>query len=183
MANFFSKLFGKGAESKADSPQSAVQATLDGVIDRGGFDLAAVVEPTDEGFFVNFSGGDSHLVTNREGMLLDSFQIFLKRMLQNKFSDQRIEVEVDCDGFMEESAQELRDLAEKLKGHVLEKGAPSYVRALPPRERKIVHRHLAEDGRVKSQSIGDGFCKKIKITISPGTGLQKDEAAHEENFV
>ena len=182
MANFFSKLFGKGKEGVASSPQAAIQEILDGIIEKGGFDLAAVVEPSEEGFFVNFSGGDSHLVTNREGMLLDSFQIFIKRMLQNKFSDQKIEVSVDCDGFMEESAQELRDLADKLKGHVLDKGTPSYVRALPPRERKIVHRYLAEDGRVKSQSVGDGFCKKIKIT-RVNAGDRNNRSVQEETYV
>jgi len=165
MANFFSKLFGKDKAEGPGTTQALIQDTLDGVIEKAGFDLVAQVHKTDEGFSINFSGGDSGLVTGREGVLLDSFQIFIKRMLQNKFSDQKIEVQVDCDGFMEASAQELKNLAEKLKEHVLEKGTPSYVRALPPRERKIVHRYLAEDGRVKSQSVGDGFCKKIKITL------------------
>jgi len=164
MANFFSKLFGKGKADLTGSPKESIQAVLDGVMERGGFLLDSDVVETEEGYSVNFIGSDSHLVTGREGVLLDSFQIFVKRMLQNKFPDQKIDVQVDCDGFMEASAQELRDLAEKLKSHVLEKGTPSFVRALPPRERKVVHRYLAEDGRVKSQSIGEGFCKKIKIT-------------------
>jgi spoIIIJ-associated protein len=165
MANFFSKLFGKDKPEAFSSIQSLIQDTLDGVIDKAGFNLTAQVDKNEEGFFINFAGDDSKLVTDREGVLLDSFQIFIKRMLQNKFSDQKIEIQVDCDGFMEASATELKNLAEKLKEHVLEKGTPSYVRALPPRERKIVHRYLAEDGRVKSQSVGDGFCKKIKITL------------------
>jgi spoIIIJ-associated protein len=90
-------------------------------------------------------------------------------MLQNKYPDQNFDIEVDCDGFLDASAKELKDLAEKLKVHVLEKGSPSYVRALPPRDRKIVHRYLAEDGRVKSQSVGEGFCKKIKISLGRHT--------------
>jgi spoIIIJ-associated protein len=165
MANFFSKLFGKDKTEGQGTIHALIQDTLDGVIKKAGFNLAANVEKSEEGFRIDFSGEDSGIVTGREGVLLDSFQIFIKRMLQNKFSDQKIEIQVDCDGFMEASAQELKNLAEKLKGHVLEKGTPSYVRALPPRERKIVHRYLAEDGRVKSQSVGDGFCKKIKITL------------------
>ncbi len=173
MANFFSKLFGKGKSEFPGVPKEAVQHALDGVIERAGFKLEAIVDETAEGFAVNFLGDDGVLVTGREGVLLDSFQIFVKRMLQNKFPDQKIDVHVDCDGFMEASAQDLRDLAEKLKSHVLEKGTPSYVRALPPRERKVVHRYLAEDTRVKSQSVGEGFCKKIKITSS----------RQDENFV
>jgi spoIIIJ-associated protein len=164
MANFLSRLFGK--DKGADTPQGTIQFVVDGVLSRGGFDLQAKVEKTEEGFLVNFSGGDSQLVTGKEGLLLDSFQIFIKRLLQNKFPDQKIEVSVDCEGFLEDSAQELKDLAEKLKNYVLDKGGTSFVRALPPRERKIVHRYLAEDERVKSQSVGEGFYKKIRISVA-----------------
>jgi len=171
MANFFSRFFGKGKAEYSDSPHEAIQTAINGVIEKSGLDLAAEVSATDEGFSIKFEGRDSSMVTGREGVLLDSFQIFLKRMVQNKFPEQRIDIQVDCNGFLEASAQELRELAEKLKSHVIEKGTPSFVRALPPRERKVVHRYLAEDARVKSQSIGEGFCKKIKIIPVEEEGL------------
>jgi spoIIIJ-associated protein len=57
----------------------------------------------------------------------------------------------------------LIELAEKLKGIVIDKGRSVYVRALMPKDRKIVHQYLAGDERVKSKSIGDGLYKKIKI--------------------
>jgi spoIIIJ-associated protein len=104
-------------------------------------------------------------VTDREGQLIDSFQIFLKRMLQNKHPLEKIEIEVDCDGYLEASAQDLRELAEKLKNATLEKGQATYVRALPPRDRKVVHRYLSDDTRVRSQSVGEGFLKKVKISL------------------
>jgi len=40
---------------------------------------------------VNFTGTDSKLLTEKEGLLIDAFQIFVKRMLQNKFPEQKIE--------------------------------------------------------------------------------------------
>ena len=55
------------------------------------------------------------------------------------------------------------DLADKLKGIALEKGKSVYFRALPPKDRKVIHQYLANDQRVKSRSIGDGLFKKIKI--------------------
>ncbi|MDZ4677298.1 MAG: hypothetical protein SGI74_07270 [Oligoflexia bacterium] len=163
MANFFTKLFGIG--KSGGSPEEAIQKTLDGVLDHGGFNLSYEVEETEEGFLVNFSGDDAKLLTSKDGLLLDSFQVFIKRMLQHRFADKKIDLLVDSEGFMATSALELKDLADKLKEVVIDKGQPSYVRALAPRDRKIVHRHLALDGRVKSQSIGEGFCKKIKITL------------------
>ena len=61
-------------------------------------------------------------------------------------------------------------LAEKLKGIAVSKKKSVYFRALPPKERKIVHQYLADDDRVKSRSIGDGLYKKIKIYPAQGGG-------------
>ncbi|MCB0415883.1 MAG: hypothetical protein KDD50_16215, partial [Bdellovibrionales bacterium] len=72
------------------------------------------------------------------------------------------------DGFRQEANDELIKLAEKLKGIALKKKKSVYFRALPPKDRKIIHQYLAEDGRVKSQSVGDGLYKKIKIFPKKG---------------
>jgi spoIIIJ-associated protein len=166
MANFFSKLFGLSNEKKEGTPEELLQSALDGILDQAHFDLIYELTNTGEGFFVQFSGGDSKLLTEKDGLVLDAFQTYLKRLLQNRFPKDRIEITVDCEGFLDSSAEELRTIADRLKNLVLKKGQPAYVRALPPRDRKIIHRHLAEDGRVRSQSVGEGFCKKIKITSS-----------------
>jgi spoIIIJ-associated protein len=181
MTNFFSRLFGKGRGASDGNVEESLQKVLDGVIDRGAFELAYEIQATAEGYLVNFSGADAKQLTAKEGVLLDSIQTFLKRMVQNKFPQQKIEIVVDSEGFLEESAQELRTLAEKLKNMVLEKGQASYVRALPPRDRKIVHRHLALDERVKSQSVGEGFCKKIKISLASAPARPSGSRPQREN--
>ncbi len=187
MANFFTKLFGKSRSQLSGSPENMIQQVLDGIIEKGNFNLSFEITQIPEGFSVNLSGEDAVLVTDREGLLIDSFQIFLKRMLQNKFSQEKIEIEVDCEGFLESSAQELKDLADKLKNNVLEKGQPSYMRALAPRDRKVVHRFLANEPRVRSQSVGEGFCKKIKISVarpatSTSAGKDASAPAQDESF-
>ena len=55
------------------------------------------------------------------------------------------------------------NLAEKLKNRAIDQGKSVYLRALPPKDRKIIHQFLANDDRVKSRSVGDGLYKKIKI--------------------
>ena len=74
------------------------------------------------------------------------------------------------------------ELAEKLKGIALEKGKSVYFRALPPKDRKVIHQYLAEDGRVKSRSIGEGHFKKIKIyptQTSEGTSVEEHDSPDE----
>lgn len=73
------------------------------------------------------------------------------------------------------------ELADKLKEIALTKGKPVYFRALPPKDRKVVHQYLAEDGRVKSRSVGDGHFKKIKIfPLKESQNQEKDDGAAEQ---
>ena len=113
--------------------------------------------------FIDFSGEDQKMLLDKEGNLLDAIQLFLKRLIQYKFSDKKMLLTTDCDGFRERVDDSLRTLADKLKNVALSKSKPVYFRALSSRDRKIIHQHLSEDGRVQSRSIGEGFYKKIKI--------------------
>lgn len=108
--------------------------------------------------------------------MIDALQLFLKRVIQHNFPEDRTNVVIDCNGFREESSKELIELAEKLKGIALEKGKSVYFRALPPKDRKIIHQHLAADERVKSRSIGDGLYKKIKIYPVKGAAQHEKSA-------
>jgi spoIIIJ-associated protein len=166
MTGFFSRLFGGG--KKKESIKSAgveiVHDVLDGLIQRGGLDLSFVVtSELETEIHVELTGKDVDLLRDREGQLMDAIQLFVKRVLQHQIPDQNIHVLVDSDGFREESSQALMDLADKLKNIAVSKGKSVYIRALPPKDRKLVHQYLAEDGRVKSRSVGDGHFKKIKI--------------------
>ncbi len=131
---------------------------------------------------VNFSGPDEELLLSKEGQLLDSLQLFVRRAVQHQLPDENTNVNLDCAGFREQANEALIALAEKLKGIALSKGKSVYFRALPPKDRKVIHQYLAEDGRVKSRSIGDGHFKKIKIYPvkgAPETDVERGQDDHE----
>jgi spoIIIJ-associated protein len=58
----------------------------------------------------------------------------------------------------------------------VERGKPVYFRALTPKDRKTVHQYLAQDGRVKSRSVGEGLYKKIKIYPNKGEDSVESES-------
>lgn len=181
--SFFSKLFG-GKKKSGSETETLIQSTLDGLIEKGQFELSYEVrsEANDKGepqITIEFTGVDEELLKEKEGQMIDALQLFLKRVLQHHFPEDRSEVIIDCNGFREESSQQLIELAEKLKGIALEKGKSVYFRALPPKDRKIIHQHLAGDDRVKSRSIGEGLYKKIKIYPSRGAA-QNDSHQDQE---
>lgn len=201
MSGFFSKIFGGGTKSaksesgtsrsngEADTTVGLVEETLNGLLERASLDLTFEVRtdtsgPTEE-IMVEMSGADVDLLTEKEGALLDAFQLFFKRALQHRLPDARVNVSFDCNGYREESSKALVDLADKLKEKALDQGRSVYLRALPPKDRKVVHQHLATDERVRSRSVGEGLYKKIKIYPVKEEGAQGSEIDTEdaaENF-
>ncbi len=172
MSGFFSKIFGGGkkeggSQAAADGTVALVERTLQGLIEKASLDLQFTVSSDTSGeteeINVEVSGADEDLLTEKEGALLDAFQLFFKRALQHQLPDARVNISFDCNGYRDESSKALIDLADKLKEKALDSGRSVYLRALPPKDRKIVHQHLATDERVRSRSVGDGLYKKIKI--------------------
>lgn len=168
--SFLKKIFGGKSSSTTDTsnPQVIVEDILENIISISNLDLSYDVQIDGTRIFVEVFGEDEELLQTKDGQLLDAFQLFIKRVLQHKVTEANYAVSVDNDGYREKANQSLIDLAEKLKGVVVEKGKPVYFRALPPRDRKVIHQYLAEDERVKSRSVGDGLYKKIKIYPTNG---------------
>ena len=167
MTGFLGKIFGKKETINLDD---IVEDSIIGIIEKGKFNLSYEINFDDDKGTVDIDlfGDDEELLKEKEGQFLDAIQLFLTRIIQHKLPDERVMINVDCDGFRQEANDELIKLAEKLKGIALKKKKSVYFRALPPKDRKIIHQYLAEDGRVKSQSVGDGLYKKIKIFPKKG---------------
>lgn len=168
MSGFFKKLFGGTKKTEENEVEALVKDSLEGLFSNGKFDLSYDVHfETDEAgehkLSIEIDGADEELMKEKEGQLIDAIQLFLQRVVQHHFPEDKTKISIDCGGYREESNQALVELAEKLKGIALEKGKSVYFRALPPKDRKVIHQYLANDARVRSRSIGDGLFKKIKI--------------------
>lgn len=167
--NFFKKLFGGGEDKSAGGDvENLVYENLQGIIEKSGLELDFTLSTSKEEsgevvVTIELSGTDEEIVKDRKGQVLDAFQLYLKRVVQHHFPEDRTNVVVDCGGYREETEQALIERAESLKKIAIEQGKSVYYRALPPKDRKVVHQYLAKDPRVKSRSMGEGLYKKIKI--------------------
>jgi spoIIIJ-associated protein len=183
---FFSKLFGGKSKSASNQVEALVQKTLEGIIEKAEFDLSfTIVEDKEEDgtavLSVQFSGADDEMLKDKKGQMLDALQLFLKRVVQHNFPDDKTNILVDCGGYRDETANALIERAENLKQICIEQGKSVYYRALPPKDRKVVHQYLAKDPRIKSRSLGDGLYKKIKIyPAKGGTASNNSEEAQQD---
>lgn len=184
--SFIGRLFGGGSSSDTKSyknPKALIEGIFSELIKISGLELSFDVEQNKddevESYKLNFYGSDEDMLVSKDGQLLEAFQLFIKRVLQHNFPDTPVNVACDSNGYREKETQQLEATIDKLKQKVLAQGRPVYVKALPPKERRIVHQFLARDERVKSKSIGDGHFKKIKI-FSANAGGNQQQADVEE---
>lgn len=179
--SFLKKLFG-GKKEPDNEIEDLVKDTLEGIIERGGFEMTYEVttKKDDRGettLAVELFGQDEELLKEKKGLMLDSLQLLIKRVVQHRYPEDRTNVSVDCGGYREESDAALIERAESLKVIAIEEGKSVYYRALPPKDRKVVHQYLAKDPRIKSRSLGDGLYKKIKIYPAKAPGTVGEDAA------
>lgn len=170
MTGLFGKLFGS-KKKKDDGPEGIVEEILSRLFELSRLELTYDMKTLEDGtVHVDIFGKDEALLTEKEGQLLDALQLYVRRAIQHQLPEDAFNVNLDSANFREQANEALIALAEKLKGIALTKGKSVYFRALPPKDRKVIHQYLAEDGRVKSRSIGEGHFKKIKIYPAKATG-------------
>lgn len=178
MTGLLGKLFG-GKSKKGSDLETLVDDVLKDLMDLTHLKLSFDLERKEDEVMVNFFGEDEEFLTSKEGQLLDSIQLYIRRVVQHQMPDEKVHVNLDCANFRKDAEQALIELADKLKDIALSKGKPVYFRALPPKDRKVVHQYLAEDGRVKSRSVGDGHFKKIKIFPNKEQNSERNDRASE----
>lgn len=176
MTGLLGKLFG-GKKKGGSEVETLIDDVLKDLMDLSHLKLSFDMERKDDEITVNFFGEDEELLTAKEGQLLDSMQLYIRRVVQHQMPEEQVHVNLDCANFRKDAETALIELADKLKEIALTKGKPVYFRALPPKDRKVVHQYLAEDGRVKSRSVGDGHFKKIKILPVKDQAVEREDDA------
>lgn len=106
--------------------------------------------------FVIFGGEDKTMLLRKDGALLLALQHVL-----NKLSDQK--VQVDCDFFRKKKEKKLWDYAQQLARQVQGSGRNEVLDLMNPYERRIIHLAANQVNGVTTESLGDGFLKRVKI--------------------
>lgn len=106
--------------------------------------------------FVIFDGPDKTVLLRNDGSLLLALQHVL-----NKISP--IKVQVDCEFYRKRKEKKLKDYAQRIARQVADSGREEVLDLMNPYERRIVHIVANETPGVTSESIGEGFLKKVKV--------------------
>jgi len=104
----------------------------------------------------------SALLIGKHGQTLDAIEYILNRIVVRE-SGSTARIEVDVEGYRARRAESLVATARRMAEKVRETGRPATVDLMNPRDRRIVHMALKDEGGVTSRSQGDGFLRKLII--------------------
>ena len=144
------------AWEKTTSDKMPVLKLLDAILEKFPIDIRYHSQNRNEMLYIIFEGSDKSLLLRKDGALLLALQHIL-----NKVSAQK--VQTDCDFYRKKKEQALREQTQTIARRVQESGKPETIDFMNPYERRIIHIAANQISGITSESIGEGFLKKMTI--------------------
>jgi spoIIIJ-associated protein len=121
----------------------------------------------------NVTGGNTGVLIGKRGQTLEAMQYLIDKIV-NKKSDQRIRLQVDVAGYLENRRLSLKKMAQRMGEKAKKTGKPISVGQMNAHDRRIIHIALKEDDTVWTQSVGDGFYRKLLIFPKKRNGRKQN---------
>jgi len=150
------------AHPEADDPKTVGREALQRIIDFITTDATiSIVERPDRILF-NVSGGNAAMLIGRRGQTLEAIQYLVEKII-NKRRGKRVRIQVDVEGYAQNRQTGLQKLAGRLAEKVKGTGKPATIGQMNAHDRRIVHLALKDNNAVRTQSIGEGYIRKLVI--------------------
>ena len=81
----------------------------------------------------------------------------------NKKSTNRVRVLVDVEGYLDKRKSNLQLMASRMAEKAKRTQKPVTIGQMNAHDRRLVHIHLKDESGVRTQSIGDGYYRKLMI--------------------
>ncbi|MCI4444819.1 MAG: Jag N-terminal domain-containing protein [Candidatus Aminicenantes bacterium] len=156
---------------KNEDEENAVANFLSKLMKVFPLDLTYQIKKREQLIYVIFDGEDKRLLLKNDGALLLSIQHILNKISTTK-------VQVDCEFFRRRKEKKLREYAAEVAKKVKETGQEEILDFLNPYERRIIHIAVNQIPGLTTESLGDGFLKKMRI-FKVENGDQKGRTTQE----
>jgi spoIIIJ-associated protein len=126
------------------------------------------VRPEVEGFLregalhLEIRGDQESILIGKHGRTLEALQMLIGRMV-NKRLKSAIRVTLDIDDYRKRRADSMTQMAHRMGEKAKSTGRPQTAGPFNAHDRRIVHVALKEDPFLRTESLGEGELKKIKI--------------------
>ena len=146
----------------ADDPKAVGKEALQRIIDAITTDAKITIKKNRGRILFNVNGGNSAVLIGKRGQTLEAIQYLVEKMI-NKGRDERVRIQIDVEGYLENRRANLKKLAGRLAEKVRRTGRPATIGQMNAHDRRIVHIALRDNHEVRTQSMGDGYIRKLVI--------------------
>ena len=125
-------------------------------------DTKIEAETSPQRILFKVEGGNSGLLIGKRGQTLEAIQYLVEKIV-NKQTQQRIRVLVDVEGYLKTRKNNLQKLASKLAEKAKRTQKPVTIGQMNAYDRRTVHLHLKGKNGVRTQSVGEGYYRKLIV--------------------
>jgi spoIIIJ-associated protein len=125
------------------------------------------VEMVGQRIVFKVEGGNSGMLIGKRGQTLEAIQYLVEKIV-NKQNEHRIRVLVDVEGYLKTRKSNLQKLAGKMAEKAQKTKKPVTIGQMNAYDRRTVHLHLKSNSAVRTQSVGEGYYRKLIIFPKKG---------------
>ena len=133
-------------------------------------DAEMTVKISTDQCWINVKVEEPGILIGKRGQTLEAIQYLVDKVV-NKQCGKGNRIIFDVEGYVESRKSELKDLASRLASKAIKTGKPSTMTRMNAHDRRIVHVTLKRNRSVRTQSVGDGYYRKL--IIFPKKKMQK----------
>lgn len=119
-------------------------------------ELTYQIRKRDQMIYVVFDGEDRKLLLKNDGALLLAIQHILNKISPHK-------VQADCEFFRRRKEKQLKEFALQVAQKVKDTGQEQILDYMNPYERRIIHIAVNQLPGLTTESLGEGFLKKVRV--------------------
>ncbi len=157
----------KAAETQTPPPDFDKATEVGGValrrlVDFISAESSIVSEVQEQRLIFRVEGGNSGMLIGKRGQTLEAMQYLVEKIV-NKQCEQRVRVLVDVEGYLETRKENLQMMAARMAEKAQKTRKPVTIGQMNAYDRRTVHMHLKSNAGVRTQSIGEGYYRKLVI--------------------
>ncbi len=133
-----------------------------GLLERMGIKTEVEGFLKDGDIFLEIKGERIGVLIGRHGETLESLQFLINRMINKKLKDHK-RVVIDIDNYQKRRSERITKMAHRIGEKVKKTGHTVTIGPFNAHDRRIIHLACKEDPLLKTESIGEGEHKKVKI--------------------
>ena len=130
-------------------------------------DIKIETETIDDTITYKLTGGESAIIIGKRGQTLEAIQYLVDKIV-NKHTLERKRVQIDVEGYLEKRRENLEKMAIRMSEKVIKTGKPSTISQMSSQDRRIIHLTLKENKEIRTQSMGEGYYRRLVIFPKKG---------------